>query len=665
MSKAPSTLSTTTTPIRSLSSETKVAESYWLRRQMSRHAEQSQSDSEENTSSSDQTALHPPRVSPKSRSLSDAAKHGLLQPSPLREFPPSTKDDIALTNSPTTPQKTPAHQPSACGFTLQLPRPAASAPGPSAATNRAPLSPKLDPAQIYGSPASAIPRRSRGLDFSRACTNLHHSTLAESSPESSPSVGSRGINIPQRRVGPPMFGSPGVGLGQQSTSIPGDRTGLSSSVSSVNMMESDTSSSEDDDDESMNPDRDDMMITATPQASKMVGGLANPFGAPINSPGNDWMGGYSPAAASLVSFQRARFRKSRNSRHSSSSASGNSSKPSPAPLSPPVLKSIEASNGGYFAREMSKGTVQSRRESLSLGTRDLHLSDMSDDGDSRAIRGDSPAGGAADHGPRGVIRRAVTRRGNLLVSHVTMNFPAATNTIQPKPKTFSRVRAALIEESAPLDHEAKREAEVIRQVRESDSTTEATSPTFPLGKLEELTSTASVSDDNTVSNPESSFSNQASRNSGGAKFWETFDGRYRTPPPPGRMSTQSSGVSEDTAMETPQSTIGRDIGRRSPEPHSHPPLASEFHRKRRRDDDLDPESFKRRAVSPGMSVQSSPVLTHSPIVKDVNAWVVPPKSSALLFPEQNTSNNTSGGVKRIGLQGMNETNDGLMNMSIE
>jgi hypothetical protein len=236
----------------------------------------------------------------------------------------------------------------------------------------------------------------------------------------------------------------------------------------------------------------------------------------------------------------------------------------------------------------------------------------------------------------------------------------------PKPKTFSRVRAALIEESAPLDSEAKREAEVIRQVRESDSTTEATSPTFPLDKLEELTSTASVSEENTISNPESSFSNQASLNSGGAKFWETFDGRYRTPPPPGRMSTQSSGMmNEDTAMETPQSTIWRDTGRRSPGPHAgNPPLASEFHRKRRRDDDLDPESFKRRAVSPGMSVQSSPILTHSPIVKDANAWVVPPKSAMPLFPEQN-ANNTNGGVKRIGLQGMNETNDGLMNMSIE
>ncbi|KAH8703145.1 hypothetical protein BGW36DRAFT_333773 [Talaromyces proteolyticus] len=645
MSKASSSALSTSLG-KPLSSETKVAESYWLRRQMSRHAEQS--DSEDTTSSSDRTNHTTPHLSPKSRSLSDAAKHGLLQTSSLRDLLHSTKDDIGITSSPTTPQKPHVLQPSIHGLSLQVPRQTVATPGASTnAANRTPLSPKLDPAQTYGSPVSAIPRRSRGLDFSRACTNLHHSTLAESSPESSPNVGGRGINIPQRRGGSSFgFGSPGMGFSQQVGSVPGDRTAMSSSVSSVNMMESDTSSSEDDDDESMNPDRDDMMITATPQASKIGGGLANPFGAPAPSPGNEWMGAYSPAAASLLSFQRARFRKTRNSRQSSSSASGNSSKPSPAPLSPPVLKSIEASNGGYFSREMSKATVQSRRESLSLGTRDLHLSDLSDDGDSRAIRGDSPA----DAGPRGVIRRAVTRRGNLL----------------PKPKTFARVRAALLEESAPLDSEAKREAEVIRQVRESDDTIEAKSPTFPLDKLEELTSTASVSEETAPSTSENSFSNQASLNSGGAKYWEKFDGRYRTPPPPGRMSTQSSAISEDASMDTPQSIIGKDNWRRSPVPQViNPPLASEFHRKRRRDDDLDPESFKRRAVSPGMSVQSSPVLTNSPIVKDGNAWIVPPKSSAALFTETSSSSTPSNGVKRVGLQGMTETNDGLMNMSIE
>ena len=42
-----------------------------------------------------------------------------------------------------------------------------------------PLSPKLDHSQIYASPTNILPRRSRGLDFSRAATSLHHSTLAE------------------------------------------------------------------------------------------------------------------------------------------------------------------------------------------------------------------------------------------------------------------------------------------------------------------------------------------------------------------------------------------------------------------------------------------------------------------------------------------------------
>ncbi|EEA25224.1 conserved hypothetical protein [Talaromyces marneffei ATCC 18224] len=645
-----------------MKTEMRVAEPYWLQRQMSRHVEQSDSDdnnSSGTTTSSDAKRPPIPRLSPKSRSLSDAAKHGALQPSALRDFPPSSKDDIGLTNNnndnPSTPQKTPQPRLSTLnGLSLQLPR--QSTPSFSTASgNRAPLSPKLDAAQIYGSPASAIPRRSRGLDFARACTNLHHSTLAESSPDSTPNVG-RGVNIPQRRGGTSSaFGSPGTSLAQPSGIGSAGQTTMSSSLSSVNMLESDTSSSEEDDDEPMNGDRDEMMIISTPQASKMHNGLlSNPFGGAVPSPGNDWMGTYSSAAASLASFQRARFRKSRNSRHSSSSASGNSNKPSPGPLSPPVMKSIEASNGGYFAREMSKSALQSRRESLSLGTGDLQLSDLSDDGEARALRADSP-GSNAETGPRGVVRRAVTRRGNLL----------------PKTKTFARIRAALMEESAPLDTEAKKEAEVIRQVRESDPTSETTSPSFPLEKLEELTSTTSVSENPIRSVPETAFSNQASLNSGGAKFWETFDGRYRTPPPPGRLSTQSSVMGEDTNMDTPISTIGREGRWQSPTPQVvTSALATEIRRKRRRDDGFDAESFKRRAVSPGMSVQSSPVLQST--AKESNglngSWIIPSKAASALLTEQthsSSSSSTSTGIKRVGLQGMNETNDGLMNMSIE
>src|SRR4051812_29887923 len=48
---------------------------------------------------------------------------------------------------------------------------------------------------------------------------------------------------------------------------------------------------------------------------------------------------------------------------------------------------------------------------------------------------------------------------------------------QPKTKGFARIRAALAEETAPVEAEFRREAEVIRQVRESDMDLE---PRIPL-----------------------------------------------------------------------------------------------------------------------------------------------------------------------------------------
>ena len=263
-----------------------------------------------------------PSRSPKSRSLSDASRPtSSTQPSTGDLSRAPSKDDNAIPALPATPRRSSA---SHSNLSINLPSKPAGSPS---LTNCAPLSPKLDPSHIYGSPGSVLPRRSRGLDFSRACTNLHHSTLAESSPDSSPTVGGRGMAIPQRR------GSLGAtSVPPFSTSGPADRTTISSSMSSVNMMESDTSSSEEED-ESM-ADRDDDMIN-TPQATRIS--APSPFASNMQSPGNEWMGGYSQAAASLMSFQRARFRKGR-SRHSSSSASGNSTKPSPTPHSPPIMK---------------------------------------------------------------------------------------------------------------------------------------------------------------------------------------------------------------------------------------------------------------------------------------------------------------------------------------
>ena len=77
------------------------------------------------------------------------------------------------------------------------------------------------------------------------------------------------------------------------------------------------------------------------------------------------------------------------------------------------MKSVENPGGGYFG---TKNSAPPRRQSLSLGTRDLRLSDLSDDGDGRGSRTDSPAAPAnSEGGPLGVVRRAVTRRGSLLV----------------------------------------------------------------------------------------------------------------------------------------------------------------------------------------------------------------------------------------------------------
>ncbi|KAJ6177678.1 hypothetical protein N7519_008139 [Penicillium mononematosum] len=563
-----------------------------------------------------------PSRSPKSRSLSDASRPtSSTQPSTGDLSRAPSKDDNAIPALPATPRRSSA---SHSNLSINLPSKPAGSPS---LTNCAPLSPKLDPSHIYGSPGSVLPRRSRGLDFSRACTNLHHSTLAESSPDSSPTVGGRGMAIPQRR------GSLGAtSVPPFSTSGPADRTTISSSMSSVNMMESDTSSSEEED-ESM-ADRDDVMIN-TPQATRIS--APSPFASNMQSPGNEWMGGYSQAAASLMSFQRARFRKGR-SRHSSSSASGNSTKPSPTPHSPPIMKSVEHS-GGYFA---PRQTAHSRRESLSFGTRDLRLSDMSDDSESRATRSGSPIptphpeGG----GPLGVIRRAVTRRGSLL----------------PKTKTFARIRAALMEEGAPVDSDMKREAEVVRQVRDTEPES-----TPALGEFPSLQPSTSL--DSTVTEDPAAkagmdtassdtFGKQASRNSGGAEFWNSFDGRYRTPPRLARSSVP--------ALPPPHAPGMPNIG--------------EICRKRRRDDDFDPNLFKRRAVSPSVSVQSSPVMTHSNNVSDMgpNIWGPPPKpglgapfSERLSSESGNRTTSHAGGVKRVGLQGMTEASDGFMNMSID
>jgi len=183
------------------------------------------------------------------------------------------------------------------------------------------------------------------------------------------------------------------------------------------MMEYDTGSSTSDSDDMMDHAEEEDPIHMTPHVYKGENGSMN-FGPPIfSSPGGDGIG-LSPVVSKLMSYQRARLKPGRIRMSSS-----NSSSHSLGPSSPPMLKSIESSLGsGYFSKEPSKKDLGSRRESLSLGTDDLRLSDIddSDEGGNNRTSSNDPLSNPTPVTPsmderRNVIRRAVTRRGNMLV----------------------------------------------------------------------------------------------------------------------------------------------------------------------------------------------------------------------------------------------------------
>lgn len=122
-----------------------------------------------------------------------------LSPSPaFTECASISKDDSYAIGSPTVPRRSTF---ASHGLSLQMPRDASST-NTANVTKRIPQSPKLESPTSYTYPPSALPRRSRGMDFSRACTNLHHSTLAEqSSPDSSPTVGGRApMTLPRKNL---------------------------------------------------------------------------------------------------------------------------------------------------------------------------------------------------------------------------------------------------------------------------------------------------------------------------------------------------------------------------------------------------------------------------------------------------------------------------------
>ncbi|KAI1018187.1 hypothetical protein LB505_001400 [Fusarium chuoi] len=575
----------------------------------------------------------------KTRSMSDGGgTPSRLSPSPriVEASRRTSKDDTSIpTPQPVTPRRPNF---SNRGFSIQMPPREFTPPAANSYVKPAPLSPKLDHSQIYASPTNILPRRSRGLDFSRAATSLHHSTLAEqSSPDSSPTAGGRAMNIPSRR-------SHYAGPEQTSTSlwsVMGNQEKMHISSSLGSQAIGSDSSSTSDDDELMDEDMDETYVT-TPQVHK-IGPILGPQGS----------GGTfgSPAMSSLMSFQqRQRPRKQ-------------AKKKARGPLG-------LGFSGASLSKSPPTNSSRARRESISWQANQLHISGA--DSDETRAMGD--VDGLGD-GQRNVIRRV------------------------PKTKGFARIRAALMEESTPAESEFRREAEVVKQVRDCDMELE---PRIPQPALESTQSTTAPPSPNLTQQeglndvPEddimgdismglsSSFKQHAIKNSKGKTFWETFSessstGGARTTPPPAAFLPRgsSSGISEDVAMDSPSVGGATNGG-------IQPPTAAEITRrinsKRRRDDDFDPVSFKRRAVSPGMSVHNSPVM-QSPLQRDGMSWGSRPGSnggdkagSSAPSEAGSTPGNVSGSSSaagrlnskgRVGFQGMIDTHDGIMRMSIE
>ena len=160
----------------------------------------------------------------------------------------------------------------------------------------------------------------------------------------------------------------------------------------------------------------------------------------------------------------------------------------------------------------------------------------------------------------------------------------------------------------------------------------------------------------------------------------------RTPPPPVVPRESPSGMNDDINMDTPVGCLqSHQMGAKasvtqeflaSNTPVTFFEMPKKGNNKRMRDDDFDPNYFKRRAVSPGLSLQNSPILPQSPLQREGGWWGTPKSSREV--PSVHVSgdrvnsagsngsmNGPGGSSKRVGLQGMTDTHDGLMNMSIE
>ena len=253
-----------------------------------------------------------------------------------------------------------------------------------------------------------------------------------------------------------------------------------------------------------------------------------------------------------------------------------------------------------------------------------------------------------------------------------------------------------------MDSEVRREAEIVRQVRESEgerdqslapgSSSPNLTPTIPESAEGDPAEEDGMRIDIPTTETDNPFGNlvrDASIRSDAKVFWNNVDGGMRTPP---SHRGSSSAIGDDVVADLMpsghhHSAIPATQSIEMPNKETYtsvPPLPllptpAEMAKKvskRRREDDFDVASFKRRAVSPGMSVQNSPILAQSPSQRDGGWWPQPKASregSSEGKAQGERSNSASSitsstpivGPKRVGMQGMTDTHDGLMKMSIE
>ncbi|RPB28515.1 hypothetical protein L211DRAFT_845559 [Terfezia boudieri ATCC MYA-4762] len=463
-------------------------------------------------------------------------------------------------------------------------------------------------------------------------TSLHHSTLAEkSSPESSPQSGGGAVGS----------SSGGANQNQQPLHYPSNlctyNTAFPSSSTAPSLDGSnheDDSSTDDDDD----PDLD--LISASTTQTPTSKPLRNFY--PMDSSPTALMNSHQAIQAAVLMRNpksRLRLKPVRGSAFSGS----NSGLASPSPTTPPPI-GVGGSGGGYFGRVAQLGIGMGKRgDSLSQAIRDS-FSLQGEEGiglDEEEKKGTEPSE---------AVKRVVTRRGNLL----------------PKTKNFQRIKAALQEESTPLDIEVKREAEVTRQLREDDDAKTIKNSILPSPQLLPIEQTLDPEEFDDGANEDESMgggseiglsrkNSTGSRNgslSGGdtmafnkrAQMFGTFNfdsemnmgsnGGWSSPPrfPPREREPQRTNSDGDVVMDSGSPVVPVTMKRRRTQEERFEEV----------------NSFKRRAVSPGLC--GSPILTGSPASGGSGG----------------NAGGIGGGGKRLNFgQGISDTHDGLMKMSLQ